>query len=52
MGYFAAEWHSKKQLDISRLQAIGWKASISLEQGLPLAYQDFKEALAAELLRI
>ena len=34
----------KKQLDVSRLQAMGWKASTPLDHGLSLAYQDFKNA--------
>ena len=41
----------KKQLDVSRLQAMGWQAAIPLEQGLSLAYQDFQDALAGERLR-
>ena len=41
----------KKQLDVSRLQAMGWKASIPLADGLPLAYSDFQAALAEERLR-
>ncbi|MGD9804364.1 MAG: GDP-L-fucose synthase family protein [Hyphomicrobiaceae bacterium] len=31
----------RKLVDISRLAALGWKASTSLEDGLKLAYQDF-----------
>ena len=42
----------KKQLDVSRLKSMGWKASISLDQGLALAYQNFQEALVADSLRI
>lgn len=41
----------KKQLDVSQLQTMGWQASISLEQGLTLTYQDFQNAKAAECLR-
>ena len=41
----------KKQLDVSRLRAMGWSASISLTEGLQRAYADFKEALATEQLR-
>ena len=41
----------KKQLDVSRLQMMGWTASIPLEQGLPMAYQDFQHSLAEERLR-
>ena len=32
----------KKQLDVSRLQVMGWKAPTNLEHGLSLAYHDFK----------
>ena len=42
----------KKQLDVSRLKAMGWQASISLEDGLTLAYQDFQKALIEKSLRI
>ena len=31
----------RKLMDSSRLQALGWQARVSLQQGLPLAYQDF-----------
>jgi len=41
----------KKQLDVSRLQTLGWRASIPLEKGLKLAYQDFLAGLAGERLR-
>jgi GDP-L-fucose synthase len=29
-------------MDSTRLNALGWQAKINLEQGLALAYQDFK----------
>ena len=41
----------KKQLDVSRLQAMGWKASTPLDHGLSLAYQDFKNAIESQVLR-
>lgn len=31
----------RKLLDVSKLHALGWKASLSLDEGLPLAYADF-----------
>jgi len=31
----------RKLMDVGQLQALGWRASTSLEQGLGLAYQDF-----------
>ncbi len=31
----------RKLLDVSRLNNLGWKAKITLEEGLKLAYQDF-----------
>ena len=37
----------KKQLDVSRLTALGWAAQISLSQGLPAAYQDYLAASAS-----
>ena len=41
----------KKQLDVSRLDTLGWKASIPFQHGLNLAYEDFQKALAGECLR-
>ena len=41
----------KKQLDVSRIHQIGWHPSISLDQGLILAYQDFVDAQAELRLR-
>ena len=41
----------KKQLEVSRLQMMGWRASIPLKQGLSLAYQDFQNCLAGKRLR-
>ena len=40
----------KKQLDVSRLRMMGWKASTPLEEGLTLAYQNFQDAIAGECL--
>jgi GDP-L-fucose synthase len=31
----------KKLMDSSRLNNLGWKAVVGLEEGLTLAYQDF-----------
>ncbi|WP_186595973.1 GDP-L-fucose synthase [Synechococcus sp. PROS-7-1] len=31
----------KKQLNVSRLSQLGWRARIALSEGLPLAYEDF-----------
>lgn len=42
----------KKQLDVSRLEKMGWKASIPLEEGLVLAYSDFQLVYASETCRI
>ena len=33
----------RKLMDSSRLNQLGWKATISLEKGLKMAYQDFLE---------
>lgn len=30
-----------KLMDVSRINALGWKAQVSLEEGLKIAYQDF-----------
>ncbi len=31
----------RKLLDVSRLQALGWQAKTSLQDGIPITYQDF-----------
>ena len=41
----------KKQLEVSRLRAMGWTAAISLPDGLARAYADFKQALSEKRLR-
>ena len=41
----------KKQLDVSRLTAMGWQARIQLSEGLPMAYSDFSNELAQGTLR-
>ena len=41
----------KKQLDVSRLAAMGWEARIQLSEGLPKAYSDFSNKLIAGTLR-
>lgn len=41
----------KKQLDISRLATMGWKAKVSLQEGLQLAYGDFLSRLSRGSLR-
>lgn len=41
----------KKQLDVSRLAAMGWRAQIDLADGLPLAYMDFRRCLNNSMLR-
>jgi GDP-L-fucose synthase len=33
----------RKLMDSTRLNQLGWKATISLEKGLKMAYQDFLE---------
>lgn len=38
----------RKLLDVSRLSEIGWQASTSLQEGITLAYADFKSQIAAQ----
>ncbi|WP_255101790.1 MULTISPECIES: GDP-L-fucose synthase [unclassified Synechococcus] len=52
------EWDSskpdgtqKKQLDVSRLAALGWRARIPLAEGLAATVADFRERLASGELR-
>lgn len=35
----------RKLMDVGRLNSMGWRAETSLEQGLSLAYEDFKQKL-------
>ena len=35
----------RKLMDSTRLNALGWQAQVNLEQGLALAYQDFKHQI-------
>jgi GDP-L-fucose synthase len=41
----------KKQLNVNRLSNLGWMPKISLERGLPLAIEDFKQQRTTGLLR-
>ena len=41
----------QKRLDVSRLRRMGWRSSISLTDGLAMAYQDFQNELAFKRLR-
>ncbi|WP_320675933.1 GDP-L-fucose synthase [Prochlorococcus sp. MIT 1300] len=46
-----ADGTPKKQLDISRLSKLGWQSKITLDQGIKMAYEDFKQALERGNLR-
>ena len=41
----------RKLLDVTKMDKLGWKASISLEAGITTVYQDFLQSLADESLR-
>ena len=41
----------KKQLDVTRLTKMGWKAKISLREGLQDAYSDFIKSQSEKKLR-
>lgn len=41
----------RKLTDISRIKATGWEPNISIEQGVPMAYQSFLDEMAAGTLR-
>ena len=42
----------RKLVDVSKLEALGWRASIDLETGVALTYAWFERALAAGTLRL
>ena len=42
----------KKQLDVSRLANLGWRARIPLAQGLTSTVAEFREQLSQELVRL
>lgn len=42
----------KKQLDVSRLAALGWCAKISLNEGLASTVTEFREQLSQQLVRL
>ena len=59
-GYSGAiEWDTskldgtpKKQLNVSRLAALGWRARIPLAQGLASTVSEFREQLSQQLVRL
>lgn len=40
----------RKLLDVSKLHALGWKHTTSLEAGIKMAYEDFKKHYASEAM--
>ena len=42
----------KKQLDISRMKALGWSSKISLESGIKQAVADYSQSLTNSSLRL
>jgi GDP-L-fucose synthase len=42
----------KKQLDVSRMKALGWQARIPLAEGLSSTVAEFRRALQQELVRL
>jgi GDP-L-fucose synthase len=47
-----ADGTPKKQLDVSRMQVLGWNAQISLAEGLPAAYSDLLKGEKVQTLRL
>ena len=43
---------SKKQLDVSRLAAMGWRARIPLREGLVSTVAPFRDQLRQQLVRL
>ena len=42
----------RKLLNVSKLEKLGWKSKISLEEGLVNTYKDYKKELSENKLRI
>ena len=42
----------RKLLNVSKLEQLGWKSKISLEEGLNKTYEDYKKELKENKLRI
>ena len=42
----------RKQLDVSRLAALGWRARIPLAQGLASTVAEFRQQLSHQLVRL
>ena len=42
----------KKQLDVSRLAALGWRGRIPLAQGLASTVAEFRSQLSQQLMRL
>ena len=42
----------RKLLNVSKLEALGWKSKISLKEGLIITYKDYKKELKENKLRI
>ena len=42
----------RKLLNVSKLEKLGWKSKISLEEGLKITYKDYKKELNEKKLRI
>ena len=41
----------RKWLDVSKINTLGWKAKINLEEGIKMAYHDFKEDIKKGVIR-
>ena len=41
----------KKQLDVSRIASMGWRARIKLREGLTMAYDDYRSQIRAGTLK-
>ena len=42
----------RKLLNVSKLEKLGWKSKISLQEGLIITYKDYKKELKDNKLRI
>ena len=51
IGHFKTRWHSRKLLDVSKINKLGWKSQISIERGISDTIKSFLYEYRNKLLR-